>query len=278
MVRQASIQTVKVGEMASFHNNGADVHYEVSGDGPPLLLIAGTGSDGASWGPLVPLLGGRTLILIDNRGSGQTRVQGPLEISEMADDCAALVRHLGLGAVDVVGHSLGGYIGLLFAEAHPEQVRNLVTMGTAPFGPKERVLFRDLARLYFTLPPDDWFRLFYQWLFSVSFFADETNVAAAAAASTAYPYRQSPGDFARQMAGIERAGPVDLSRITCAVMAMSAELDLLAPPAAVKAMHTPIPHVHHILVTGAAHSIHWEKPAEVARAILEFLGAPETVQ
>ena len=59
--------------MPQFENNRASVHYEIMGEGRPLLLIAGTASDGASWGPLLPLLGGRQLILIDNRGSGRTK-------------------------------------------------------------------------------------------------------------------------------------------------------------------------------------------------------------
>jgi len=62
--------------MPQFENGAASIHYEIIGEGEPLLLIAGTASDGASWGPLLPLLTGRRLILIDNRGSGQTRVEG----------------------------------------------------------------------------------------------------------------------------------------------------------------------------------------------------------
>ena len=37
--------------MPQFQNGPASVHYEIIGDGKPLLLIAGTASDGASWGP-----------------------------------------------------------------------------------------------------------------------------------------------------------------------------------------------------------------------------------
>ncbi|MDO8359063.1 MAG: alpha/beta fold hydrolase, partial [Devosia sp.] len=136
--------------MPQFDHDGASLHYEIRGEGPPLLLIAGIASDGASWGPLLPLLPERQLILIDNRGSGQSRVAGPIEIEEMAGDCAALLDHLGLEAVDVVGHSLGGTIGLMFAAGHPERVRRLVTMTSGSISAAGRVLFHDMARLYFT--------------------------------------------------------------------------------------------------------------------------------
>jgi pimeloyl-ACP methyl ester carboxylesterase len=257
--------------MPQFETIGASVHYEIVGDGPPLLLIAGTASDSASWGPLVPLLSGRQLILIDNRGSGRTRADGPLDHADMVDDCLALLNHLGLATVDVVGHSLGGYLGLMLAAREPSRVKRVVTLTAGGMDAKTRVLFDDLARLYFTMVPQDWFRLLYQWLFSTPFFADEATISAAAEGSTNYPYRQSPGDFARQVAAARRETMVDLTRIACPVLAVGAELDLLTPPAAVAALHRDVPNVEHITIAGAAHSIHWEKTADVAAEIARFL-------
>ncbi len=258
--------------MPQFERPGASIHYQLLGEGPPLLLIAGTASDGASWGPLLPLLGGRRLILVDNRGSGQTTSEGLIRIEDMADDCAALLGQLGLEAVDVVGHSLGGFLALMLAAAEPQRVRRVVTLTSGVIPQSRRVLFRDLSRLYFTTPPQDWFRLLFQWLFSDPFFAEETNVAAAAAASTAYRFRQSPEDFARQVSALDSVGPVDLSRVASPVLAVGAEHDLLAPGWAVEALHRTVPDVTHRRIEGAAHSVHWEKPEAVAEAILGFLG------
>lgn len=258
--------------MPDFDNNGATIHYELMGSGPPLLLIAGIASDSASWGSIVPLLADRyRLILIDNRGSGRTKVDGPLSLADMADDCAALLDHLKLDRADVVGHSLGGLLGLLLATRHPARVSRLVTLASGAITNAKRILFRDMARLYFTTPPEDWFRLLYQWLFSDPFFADETNVAKAAEGSTAYPHRQSPADFARQVAVIDRLGPIDLATVACPVLAVSAELDMLAPQPAVRALHTKVPNVTFEHVASAAHSVHWEQPDAVARAIRSFL-------
>src|SRR5882724_4860074 len=208
--------------MPQFQHGRGSIHYEVTGEGAPLLLVAGIASDGASWGPLLSLLPGRQLILIDNRGCGQTTVEGPIEIEEMVDDCAALLDHLGLDAVDVVGHSLGGLIALWLAAKHPAKARRVVTMTAGTIPASKRVLFRDMARLYFTMAPEDWFRLLYQWLFSEPFFEDEAVVAAAAASSTGYARRQSPGDFARQVTAIDRVPALDLSGIGCPVLALRA--------------------------------------------------------
>ena len=51
--------------------DGVSLHYEIDGNGPPLMLIAGTASDSASWGPLVEPLSRRfTVIRPDNRSTG----------------------------------------------------------------------------------------------------------------------------------------------------------------------------------------------------------------
>ncbi len=258
--------------MPEFVRDAATIHYEIVGEGAPLLLIAGTASDGASWGPLLPLLPGRQLILIDNRGSGRTKVDGPLSHADMIDDCAALLDHLRLGPVDVIGHSLGAFLGLGLAARHPDKVARLVSLSFSAIDPRSRAVFTDLSRLYFTLPPEDFFRLLYPWLFSPPFFANPDNVAAAARASTDYPFRQSPGDFARQIAAMDRPTSVDFSTIGCPVLALTGSQDLLAPPAATTATHASIPDHRTMVIENAAHSIHWEKPAETAKAIVEFLG------
>jgi aminoacrylate hydrolase len=257
--------------MPQFQHSGATIHYETAGSGRPLLLIAGTASDSASWGPLPPLLPGRQLIMPDNRGSGRTEYEGSFEVDDMVEDTAALLDHLGIAEADVVGHSLGGMIGLRLAARYPDRVRRLVTLTSANLpGAKERVLFRDMERHYFTMPPEDWFRLLFQWLFSPPFFADEANIAAAAAASSAYPYRQSPENFARQVRAIDRMEPEDLRRVRCPVLAVSGSLDLLVPPTAVTAGHKGVRNLT-LATFPAAHSIHWEAPQAVADAINGFL-------
>jgi pimeloyl-ACP methyl ester carboxylesterase len=259
--------------MPDFTRDAATIHYEIVGTGKPLLLIAGTASDGASWGPLLTRLPGRQLILIDNRGSGRTKVEGPLSHADMVEDCAALLDHLKLGSVDVVGHSLGGFLGMLLAADHPTKVERLVTMGTGIVDAKSKVMLQDLSRLYFTIAPEDYFRLLYQLLFSTPFFADAAGLAAAARASTDYPFRQSPGDFARQIAAMDNRVSLDSSTITCPVLAIAAEHDTLASPASVAAAHARIAAHKTTTIQDAAHSMHWEQPDAVAAAIMGFLGA-----
>lgn len=258
--------------MPNLRTSGASVYYEVAGDGPPMLLLAGTASDNASWGPLVPLLSGHfRLIMMDNRGSGRTQAPGVINVLDIVDDCIMLLDHLQVGKATVVGHSLGGMIGHRLAAFHTGRVERLVAMTCSnAIGQKERTMFKDLARLYPRVEPALWFRILYQWLFAAPGFYNEEAIAAAADASVNYPYRQSPMDFARQVDAIDRMRPVTMEAIRCPVLAIAAEHDLLIPPEAVAKGHERVGILETATIPGAGHSVHWEAPQAVADAIIRF--------
>src|SRR4029450_1482863 len=76
---------------------------------------------------LSELAGGRQVIAIEQQGHGRTAdADRPLTYEQMADDTAALVRHLELDSADFFGYSMGGGIALQVAIRHPELVRKLV--------------------------------------------------------------------------------------------------------------------------------------------------------
>lgn len=112
--------------------NGLSLYYEEHGDGEgtPLVLLHGGFGLGAMFAPVLPsLTKGRRVITVDLQGHGHTAdVDRPLRHELMADDVGALVRHLGLRQVDVMGYSMGGYAALQTAVRHPEVVRRLVTV------------------------------------------------------------------------------------------------------------------------------------------------------
>lgn len=95
--------------MPTFEQGNVSLHYEISGNGPPLLLIAGMMSDSASWAPLVPLLEPHfTVMRPDNRTTGRTMpMEAPASVDLFAADCAGLLEHLNLGPAHIMGHSLG---------------------------------------------------------------------------------------------------------------------------------------------------------------------------
>jgi len=109
--------------------NGLHLYYETHGTGRPLILIHGGLGSGEMFGPTIPALvaAGYQVIAPDLQGHGRTAdIDRPIDVRLMADDIAALIRHLGLEQVDVVGYSLGGGVALFLASKHPELVRKVV--------------------------------------------------------------------------------------------------------------------------------------------------------
>ena len=120
-------------EASDFTLDGAPLHYEIAGSGPPLLLLNGIGLDLSAWGPLVQALcGERQLVLLETRGSGLSGPPPePCTTARLAADALALLDHLSLGSVDVLGFSLGGLVAQELALLAPDRIRSLVLAATA---------------------------------------------------------------------------------------------------------------------------------------------------
>jgi pimeloyl-ACP methyl ester carboxylesterase len=114
--------------------NGLNMYYEIHGTGEPLVLLHGGVGAIEMFGEVLPLLAeGRQVIAVDLQAHGRTAdMDRPLRFERMADDIAALIRHLDLEKADVMGYSLGGGVALRTAIQHPEVVRKLVLVST-PF-------------------------------------------------------------------------------------------------------------------------------------------------
>jgi pimeloyl-ACP methyl ester carboxylesterase len=130
----ANIMTTdKVQQKGSASVNGLNLYYEIYGSGQPLVLLPGGFMTVEAMGEIVMQLAEtRRVIGVELQGHGHTAdIERPLHFELMADDIAALIRHLGLERADVFGFSLGGGVGLQTAIRHPELVRKLALASTA---------------------------------------------------------------------------------------------------------------------------------------------------
>lgn len=111
----------------------ANLACDVSGDGPPLVLLHAGVADRRVWGAATPHLAARHHVYAyDRRGFGDTAYV-PEVFSHTADLAAVLDRAGPEGAV-LIGNSQGGRIALDYALDHPEQVRALVLVAPAISG------------------------------------------------------------------------------------------------------------------------------------------------
>ena len=110
------------------------MHYEIYGQGQPLLLLHGGGNtiEGSFPKQLAFFSRHRLLIAPEQQGHGRTRdLDTPLNYVVMADNTAELLDQLRLRNVDVLGWSDGGIVGLLLAARRPDLVRRLVVTGAS---------------------------------------------------------------------------------------------------------------------------------------------------
>src|ERR1700704_2583152 len=111
---------------------GLGLAYREAGRGRPLLLIMGLGADSTAWEAHTQAWSRKfRCIAVDNRGAGASSAPaGPYTTAILADDYAELVTGLGLGAVPVVGISMGGAIAQELALRHPALVTRLVLVSS----------------------------------------------------------------------------------------------------------------------------------------------------
>ena len=107
--------------------NGADLYYEIRGEGEPIIFISGAFGDAAGWEQVAgQLADGYTVISYDRRANSRSpRPPGwtSTSLDEHAADAAGLLELLGFDSAIVYANSLGGAIGLVLALRRPELVR-----------------------------------------------------------------------------------------------------------------------------------------------------------
>jgi len=257
--------------MPTLDRGDVTLHFEVFGNGPPLLMIAGFMSDHTSWTPLVPMLSTDfTCICIDNRTTGRTTPwDAPVSIDLMCQDGLALMDHLGHGQFHVLGHSMGGIIALHMAQVAPKRLASTHVAASAPIRlPRNTALFANLISIRRTdAAPDTWLRALFPWLFNPLVYQDAAAVDAAVADSLAYPHGQSADAMEHQLNALRDFDGTALADPGCPTQVLVGALDLIVPPDHALAV---LGHLPHHIVEGAGHSIHWDAPDNVAALVRAF--------
>ncbi len=125
---RAEVQTARVA--------GTDIAWYQRGQGPPLVMLMGTGSTMAEWDPALLRLLARDhrLILFDYPGVGRSGPWRGDSFASLADVTAGLMDALGIRRADVLGWSMGGFVAQRLAIDHSDRVSRLVLAGTNPGG------------------------------------------------------------------------------------------------------------------------------------------------
>lgn len=110
--------------MPAININGVDLHYEIEGQGPPLVLVHGSWSDHTTWSRVAPLLSDSFRVIRYDRRHHSRSAPSPEPRTRRDDehDLAALIETLAPGGAHLVGNSFGGLVVLGLAARRPELV------------------------------------------------------------------------------------------------------------------------------------------------------------
>jgi pimeloyl-ACP methyl ester carboxylesterase len=116
--------------------DGTQLAYNVRGDGEPLICLPGGPMQASAYlGDLGGLSAQRSLVLVDLRGTGASAVPDDptsYRCDRLVHDVEALREHLGEDRVDVLAHSAGAAVAVLYAARHPERLDRLALVTPSP--------------------------------------------------------------------------------------------------------------------------------------------------
>lgn len=110
-----------------------ELTYRQYGEGSPMVILHGLFGSAANWGGHAKAFAAHRRVLVpDLRNHGGSPHADTMDYVAMAGDVEALLDRLGLDAVALLGHSLGGKVAMQFALHHPERVERLIVADIAP--------------------------------------------------------------------------------------------------------------------------------------------------
>jgi pimeloyl-ACP methyl ester carboxylesterase len=251
--------------LETVRNGAAEIATRIDGAGPTLVVLPSYGRDGLDdfdvFTDLLVDAGWRVLRPQPRGIAGSVGPMHGLDLIELADDVAAVVRDLAGGRAVILGHAFGNFIGRVLAVEHPDAVRGLILAAASaskvspdieetPFiaadpARPEAERLAALRRAFFAPghDPAPWLRGWYPAALAMQ------HAAVAVTRTERY----------------WRAGRAPL-------LAINAEHDPFMPPALRGELHAQVgERVTTVLIENAAHALFPEQPAKVAAAVLDWI-------
>jgi pimeloyl-ACP methyl ester carboxylesterase len=272
-------------------HDGAILHYDLidgGAGGEPLVVLAGGAARHPAYlGDLAGLSSVRPLVVLHQRGVGDSAEAGPLLAwPELAHDVEALRRHLGGGQLDLLAHSAGTRIAFAYAASHPQHVRRLCLV-TPPAD--YLVDVEDDSRAMVMARSDEpWFPAFAEAVPALE--AASTPQERWALAHLIAPLawatwdeqaqaHEAVGGFYLDAAGAFFSAPAPeglaerLASCGAQVLVLAGERDALTGLKPVLAVADLFPRATAVVIEGAGHYPWVERPEDFRAAVDPFFGA-----
>ncbi len=263
----------------------ARLHYLEWGDGgaPPLLLLHGFSSSAHGWDDVAPAFADAyRVIAVDHRGHGESdwHPDAKYSTSLYVRDLNDFVSALALPAFDLVGHSMGGGIALVYAAWHPEQVKRLVLEDS---GARRPARDGDAARFFETYAARP---LYFPSREEAEAWVKPTVAAAFTRRSLTYGLVELPDGRVTWRADVrglssarrEGADPVlsaglwqEIEQLQCPTLVIRGGDSTTLLAETVAEMRARNPRIESVEVPAASHWVHYDDPDAFIRLATAFL-------
>ena len=259
--------------------NNIKLYYEDHGEGFPLVLISGFGSDCASWDAILPYLKDYyRIIRFDNRGVGRSDAPDEFyNVETMADDVAALMNCLQIDQACICGHSMGTSIALNLALKYPAKINKMILChGFPKINALSRVVFDLIDRMIDTrCDPEILCDFFVPWCYANATLANLNNHPEVQERcdyfkNTEYP-QTLPG-FKRQLGALLSFDiGNELQKITVPTLIIAGDKDILTPVEDSQYLADHLASGILRIMQDVGHMSVIEKPKESSEIINDFL-------
>ena len=256
------------------------LYYEETGAGPVIVFLHGLGGNHLSWWQQVAHFApSHTCVTFAARGfAPSSPAPGGPDPREFAGDLEALIEHLQLQDVALVGQSMGGWGAMEYALAHPGRVRALVLAATTGTIRLDRIGGAEQMRL-------------------AAWQADSTTTSAQLAKRRIHPacgarmadeqpalhllYRHvddmnatlDKATLRERLGAYRTRAPADLTSLGCPLLFISGDEDIVIPPFAADAIARAVPGARVDHIADAGHSVYFERAARFNALVERFLTA-----
>jgi len=258
--------------------NGVRIQYDLNGSGDEVTaFLNGIAMSIPHWRPVTERLAGRFRCLChDFRGQLMSPQSGnpgsSIRLEDHVEDLRALLEHLGVRRVHLVGTSYGAEVGLLFAATWPGYAASLVVIdGVSELDPLLSAT-AEAWRAAALCDPVVFYRSIIPWNYSSAWLAQNRDrLRSREAAISALP-RGYFEDFAALCdAFLALDLTPKLAGIRCPTLVLVAEKDILKHEGFARIIHRGIPGSRLDVIPGAGHAVVIERPEEVLRRLQGFL-------
>lgn len=272
--------------------DGTRLAFHVRGEGEPLVVLPGGPMRASVYlGDLGGLSAHRRLVLLDLRGTGDSAVPADpasYRCDRLVDDVEALRVHLGLEQMELLAHSAGGSLAMLYAARYPERVRRLVLVTAIPWALGMPVTDEDRLAAAALRKDEPWFaEAFpafeasltgaggYDPVFAPFFYGRWDETAAAHDARGDEEFNDEAGEVYGSAGAYDPpATRAALARLDRPVLVLAGEVDNAPRPELARRAADVFPDAALAVQPGAGHYPWLDDPEWFVRRVLAFLGAP----